>query len=553
MPKIFISYRRVDSQAMAKLIQLSLAKRFGKKNVFLDTSTLTVGLWWQQIQKALHQADIVVVVIGPKWESEIQRRLNHPDDYVREEVKIAIRENKTIVLAFVDGVKGVDKTILPNGIQSLPDYEGFEILQGKLYDASVNELIKHLPKKRPLPFPLIPIILILLIAGGLLLTWLGNQPDAIETPIPSIPVNETEEILEADTVTPTVALTSDNTPIEPTVRPSATVTVTAEIRESSSPMVTPDGSDEQVIGQARSIGAFIRTQPDDTADEVSKLEPNEQVVIQAYVTTPDEEYKNWVKIDRGYVWIGGIASASQDSISEARNSGRIPTYQWITSNFDWQPREQTFDEIPMILVPIGCFMMGSTTGDSDESPISQQCIKKPFWIDKYEVSQADYARYTGTTFFTDDNLPVAHVTWREAKELCQLRGMRLPTEREWEYSARGPNGFKYPWGNNWNDAYAIFDDTLAGPAHIGDRPSESSSWVGAFDMIGNVWEWTSSPYVDYPYFESNENRTDTDYRVIRGGAWDSYLFNMTATFRGENQLNERFFDLGFRCARDYTA
>jgi hypothetical protein len=128
MSKIFISYRRVDSQAIASLIYRSLVKKYGKNNVFLDTKTITSGQWWQQIQDALDSVDVVIVVIGPKWEHEIQRRLDHPDDFVRREVEISIRKNKVILLAFVDGVKGIDSTLLPDDIKELTSYQGYEIL-----------------------------------------------------------------------------------------------------------------------------------------------------------------------------------------------------------------------------------------------------------------------------------------------------------------------------------------------------------------------------------------------------------------------------------------
>jgi formylglycine-generating enzyme required for sulfatase activity len=241
----------------------------------------------------------------------------------------------------------------------------------------------------------------------------------------------------------------------------------------------------------------------------------------------------------------------------------------------------------MKLVPAGCFMMGSTGAQidaaltlcesvlsggcgraqfEDEAPQTQVCFEQPFWIGHYEVTNAEYGSH-GT--FPGDNLPRTNVTWNEAQAFCESRGGRLPTEAEWEYAARGPDGLIFPWGNEfepdrlnycdgtcsidqgWKDA--AFNDGYADPAPVGSY--DNTSWVGAFDLSGNVWEWTSTIYHPYPYdvLDGRENLADTSSkRVLRGGSWNWIAADARSAARDDYAGDFISSDwYGFRCARDF--
>lgn len=245
----------------------------------------------------------------------------------------------------------------------------------------------------------------------------------------------------------------------------------------------------------------------------------------------------------------------------------------VTRNADWRPVEQDFDGVIMVLVPVGCFIMGSTeeqveharslgAGDwaGTEQPAHEICFDVPFWIDKYEVYQAQFQRLGGiqanAPYFSGSGRPVEHITWFEARDFCELRAARLPTEAEWEYAARGPDALIYPWGNEWNASNVGWDDgNLSETLNVGSIPG-GASWVGALDMSGNVLEWTSSLFEPYPYDVADGRERDTGsstadvFRVLRGGSLAySRIVHLRAAFRFRNNPGGWFGDGGFRCAR----
>jgi len=247
------------------------------------------------------------------------------------------------------------------------------------------------------------------------------------------------------------------------------------------------------------------------------------------------------------------ALSAQQSIDNATTT-QVANTGVVTRNEDWTPQEQDFDGVMMVLVPAGCFDMGSTTGGNEEAPVHEQCFDTPFWIDKYEVTQAQFAEFGGqkanANYFIGDDLPVEQITWFEARDYCELRGGRLPTEREWEYAARGPNNLTYPWGNDFvADNVVYSNNSNRRTAPVGSRAG-GVSWVGAIDMSGNVLEWVSSLYGAYPYDETDENiSNNSSVRVLRGGSWYSILTDVRSVYRGGSTPTVRGIDVGLRCVR----
>lgn len=217
------------------------------------------------------------------------------------------------------------------------------------------------------------------------------------------------------------------------------------------------------------------------------------------------------------------------------------------------------DGMEMVYVPAGEFIMGSKDGDIDEKPVHVVYLDA-YWIDKYEVTNEQYAdcvetgvcEEPGDTKYYDDanyaNHPVVYVDWYQGQDYCQWVGRRLPTEAEWEKAARGTDGRTYPWGENITCSYAQYIGCPGTTLAVGSL-SKGASPYGALDMAGNVWEWMSSLYMDYPYDadDGRENLDKSDNRVLRGGSCLISEKEVRSANRFMSNPDLRDI-LGFRCA-----
>jgi len=220
----------------------------------------------------------------------------------------------------------------------------------------------------------------------------------------------------------------------------------------------------------------------------------------------------------------------------------------------------------MIEIPAGPFTMGSDAGNEDEAPAHEVDLPA-FEIDKFEVTNADFAQFAEATGYQTDaekegrtknwrdaaegkgNHPVVYVSWNDAMAYCQWLGKRLPSEAEWEKAARGTDGRMYPWGNEWDPSKANVKDTgLRGTVAVGSFGAGASPY-GVEDMAGNVWEWTADWYEAYPSSNYQSDYFGQRFRVQRGGGWFETAEWVRTTFRNANSEVAANDDLGFRCAR----
>ena len=221
----------------------------------------------------------------------------------------------------------------------------------------------------------------------------------------------------------------------------------------------------------------------------------------------------------------------------------------------------------MIEVPAGPFEMGSDTGDPEDAPARQ--VELPtFEIDKFEVTNADYAVFVEDTAYVTDaeragkkswrasagegreNHPVVRVTWNDAVAYCTWLGKRLPSEAEWEKAARGAQGYRFPWGDEWDPTKAnTIDAGLRGTAAVGSFGASASPY-GVEDMAGNVSEWTADWYQEYPGNTVQDPYYGETCRVTRGGGWfddepQVVTFSRNCADPDKTAIDE----LGFRCVR----
>lgn len=219
----------------------------------------------------------------------------------------------------------------------------------------------------------------------------------------------------------------------------------------------------------------------------------------------------------------------------------------------------------MVYVPAGTFTMGRDDGDYYERPAHKVSVRA-FFVDIHEVTLADYDKFVKATgkhatppylsaIAFDAKLeahgkePVTGVKWDSAVAYCQYANKRLPTEEEWEFAARGADGRRYPWGNDWKGDLANANSAKSGLASVGSF--KGASPFGALDMVGNVWEWTASPLAAYPGGQMSIKPAG-DMRVIRGGSYESTKENATTTYRGwlARATAKSYDQTGFRCVKD---
>lgn len=280
-------------------------------------------------------------------------------------------------------------------------------------------------------------------------------------------------------------------------------------------------------------------------------------------------------------------------------------------------RREIVAQLPMVSIPGGSFLMGDGVGDGepDERPVHAVTVKS-FELAKHEVTVAQFAAFvTATDYRTDAergasgvigctslNLddgqwgnratsawrepgfqqtgrqPVVCVSWNDAQAFVDWlnrdtnAGLRLPSEAEWEYAARGGANGRYPWGSSADEGcrFANGADQTPRPGATPESNSrmhcadghffsaevgsyEPNSW-GLHDMIGNVWEWTADcwnpSYEGAPTDGAVWRTGDCSKRVVRGGAWAHGPTGLRVSNRGGSGATDRYSGMGFRLARD---
>jgi formylglycine-generating enzyme required for sulfatase activity len=295
------------------------------------------------------------------------------------------------------------------------------------------------------------------------------------------------------------------------------------------------------------------------ADKIEALVPGYQDVAQLadHARQGQRQYQRavrqqWLKRIPAWGWGGGVALVLVLLFfifqwAGGRDDPNIPPVNAQLDTKWTRPK----DGMVMVFVP------------PPEAPFELESgVEAPaegYWIDKYEVSTAQYqlcvdagacepSTYANDDRFNGSEYPVVGVSWFDAAAYSQWVGGALPTEAEWEYAAVGETGSTYPWGDEfdvtllnfcdtncdapWKDG--DFDDGYVYTAPVGSYPA-GESWVGAEDMAGNVWEWTGS------WYDEDETR-----RVVRGGSWGNSANDARAAYRSFSTPDYRLNYFGFR-------
>ena len=249
-----------------------------------------------------------------------------------------------------------------------------------------------------------------------------------------------------------------------------------------------------------------------------------------------------------------------------------------------EPTYRNGVDMAFVLIPAGTFQMGSGGDDREatpaEKPRRRVTISKPFYLGRFEVTQAQWQAVMGTASFTSArsnpyyNLPgmadrlnkpdhPATVSWNEAQAFVQRLNAkeghtryRLPTEAEWEYAARAGTTTAYSFGNDASQLsrYAWFgEDFASGSTHaVGQKLPNP---LGLHDVHGNVWEWVSDRYVeryDPRDVVDPQGPSSGESRVVRGGSWHQTSTSWRSAFRKPYSADYRGISIGFRVALEST-
>ena len=508
MSHIFISYSTQNSAYAVKLADKLRDEGF---NVWIDNAKLRSGQnWWEEIVYALRECGAIIAVMTPEAKAS---------KWVQREVALADNWNKPAFPVLLNGENWEIYVLthyqdLRAGLMPPPEFYTLLAEHGLPRFPQRGENIRSKPRM--------------------------NKPDINATMQQEI--SNPPPITEDNTSEPTLLGTDD--------KPTTLMTL---------PMVEAKPKSRLpllfvvMVGILIGVGAILllpMLQQTATAVETTD-EPATSSVLATNTfepsVTPTSDITNTA------------APPSPTPLPGFTNGAAIE------ANDDWEIFEQNFDGIEMVLVPKGCFSM-----DADGSG-GFQCFDEPYWIDRYEVTRrlwvecvvVGVCRAKIPNEFSDErNQPINVVDWEDAVDYCDWRGGRLPTEAEWEYAARGPDGLFFPWGNTFEETYLNYEfapeyveneDITPTTKRVGDYP-EGVSWVGAYDMSGNVFEWTSSLAADYPYDpdDGRENMRDTtNHRILRGGSFQNGVANAGVTSRID--LNPRFGynSVGFRCVYPY--
>ena len=284
------------------------------------------------------------------------------------------------------------------------------------------------------------------------------------------------------------------------------------------------------------------------------------------VTSPSAESVK--KTNKAWIWV--LAVAGLCAVCVILAAIIILVIQLLKPGIG-STRTRKIDGMVEVYVPAGEFMMGSNSGDSDESPVHKVTLDA-FWIDQTEVTNAMYQQcmdagicsepqetssVTHDSYFDNPNFadyPVVYVTWYDAVSYCEWAGGRLPTEAEWEKAARGDDSRIYPWGDESPTMnLANFGDNLGDLAKVGSYPDGASPY-GALDMAGNAYEWVFDRY-DAEYYLSSPSDNPTGsatgtQRVLRSASFNTGESIIRAANRGRYAPDVTGDDDGFRCIRD---
>lgn len=280
-------------------------------------------------------------------------------------------------------------------------------------------------------------------------------------------------------------------------------------------------------------------------------------------TLSQSDCKSKIQVIKSLFFLGNqmvphLVPLLEDEYPEVRAT-TIAALEQLSKDGNW--RSSLTKEV---YVMPGKFIMGNNQSVfKDESP-AHEVLLAGFYISRYPVTNADYKLYLSAISEDFDvspgmnRFPKVDVTWYEARQYAKWASARLPTEAEWEKAASWhpgtdaitPHKRIFPWGNDFDENKCnMRASKLNAISRVGKYSAiGGDSYYQCGDMVGNIWEWTSTTYKEYPYRQEDgrEDPTADGSRVIRGGSFENGDSYVTCTVRAPFDPYSKRGDLGFR-------
>ena len=563
--RIFISYRRADSQFAAGRIYDRLVAHFGEEAIFMDVEAIDGGVDFVHVlEGAVQSCDVVLVVIGKTWlnikDERGERRLDNPDDFVRIEIAVALSREIRVIPVLVEHAIMPRSTALPENLKPLARRNALQV-NHQSFNADANRLISHIERaikavedSRVMKAQAVRAERERALRHNQITKLLTQADTAINMQDWALAQQKLKDILALDD-----SQLDAQAKLE-LVEEKLTVLEKIKRVENREKEEARKRRAQQVETESARVRAERLAREKRAAEEKEKQAALRKERQQERAENVKKFFSKYAKgllfgfggiallFLLGYM-VSNIEPPAEPISTKVPITQVLPTATLVLPTSTLTPTEipvtptptlgvgstlvSEKDGMTMVYVPAGEFQMGSENGSPDESPVHAVYLDA-YWIDQTEVTNAMYTQFlnengnqeeggvtwldagdndvrirqSGDTWQVNsgyENHPAVEVSWYGAQAYCNWAGGSLPTEAQWEKAASWDENVNsqriYPWGSEIDDTYANYNQNVGDTTAVGIYAS-GKSFYGAYDMAGNVWEWVSDWYASDYYANS---------------------------------------------------